>query len=46
MKVKILTFIPKEDTGTWVDLKKGEIIALDDELAMKLIKNKQAEWEI
>jgi hypothetical protein len=43
MKIKALKFISKDDIGTFIDIAKDEIIALDDEVATKLIKEKKAE---
>lgn len=46
MKIKILKFVSKEKTGMMVDLKPGEIIAVPDEIAKKLIDSDDAEYEI
>jgi hypothetical protein len=43
MKIKILKFINKDEIGVMVDLTKGEIIAIDDSVAQKLINEKKAE---
>lgn len=46
MKVKVLQFVPRQEIGTLVDLHPGDVIALDDAVAQKLIDNGKAEFEI
>lgn len=43
MKIKILTFIPKQETGMMVDLQPNEVIAVDDSVGQKLITAGKAE---
>lgn len=45
MKIKILTFVNRQEIGTLSDLKQGEIMNLDDEVAEKLIKEGKAQFE-
>jgi len=45
MKIKILVHIPKSEIGTMVDLRAGEVMAMDDEVAEKLIKKGKAQFE-
>jgi hypothetical protein len=43
MKIKILTFVPRQETGMLTDLKPNSIIAVDDSIAEKLIEEGKAE---
>lgn len=45
MKIKILIHVSKNEIGTMVDLQVGEIIAIDDEVAEKLISAGKAQFE-
>lgn len=46
MKIKILQYVPRLEIGTMVDLQPGEIVAMDDEVAKKLIDAGKADYEI
>lgn len=45
MKIKILIHVSKQEIGTMVDLKAGEVIAIDDTIAEKLISAGKAQFE-
>lgn len=45
MKIKILTFVSRKEVGTLTDLKIGDVINIDDDVAEKLIKDGKAEFQ-
>ncbi|MBZ9615302.1 hypothetical protein [Clostridium estertheticum] len=45
MKIKLLTFVSKQEVGTLTDLKRGDIINIDEVIAEKLIENGKAEFQ-
>jgi len=45
MKIKLLTFVSRQEVGTLTDLKQGDIINIDEMVAEKLIKDGKAEIE-
>lgn len=45
MKLKLLTFVSRQEAGTLSDLKTGDIINIDESLAEKLIKAGKAEFQ-
>jgi len=45
MKIKLLTFVSMKEVGTLSDLKKGEIINIDEVVAEKLISAGKAQFE-
>ncbi len=45
MKIKILTFVSRQEIGTLSDLKQGDIINIDDTIAEKLISAGKAQFE-
>jgi|GEM_PF-5053096 len=45
MKIKLLTFVSRQEAGTLSDLKTGDIINIDESLAEKLIKARKAEFQ-
>lgn len=46
MKIKILTFVSRNEIGSLSDLRKDDIISLDNEIADKLIEEGKAEIQI
>ena len=45
MKIKILVHISRSEVGTMVDLRAGEVMAMDDKVAEILIKKGKAQFE-
>ena len=45
MKIKILTFISRQEVGILSDLKQGDVINIDEAIAEKLIKDGKAEFQ-
>jgi hypothetical protein len=45
MKIKLLTFVARQEAGTLTDLKSGDIINIDETVAEKLIKAGKAEFQ-
>ncbi|MBW9158880.1 hypothetical protein [Clostridium tagluense] len=45
MKIKILTFVTRQEVGGLTDLKQGDIINIDETVAEKLIKAGKAEFQ-
>jgi len=43
MRIKILVFVPRSETGMMVDLQPNEIIAVDASVGEELINAKKAE---
>lgn len=46
MKIRIVKFVPREQTGMMVDLYVDEVIAVDNSVAQQLIDSGYAEIEI
>lgn len=45
MKIKVLTFISRNEIGTLSDIKQGDVINIDEIIAEKLIKDGKAEFQ-
>jgi len=45
MKIKLLTFVSRQEAGTLSDLKTGDIINIDETVAEQLIKDGRAEFQ-
>jgi hypothetical protein len=45
MRIKILVHISKTEIGSLVDFRAGEIIAIDETVGEKLIKQGKAEYQ-
>ena len=45
MKIKLLTFVSRQEAGTLSDLKQGDIINIDETVAEKLIKAEKAVFQ-